>query len=34
VGLIVSVSDRRTRAVALAAPYGWIKETQERLSRR
>jgi Trypsin len=34
VGLIVSVSDRRTRAVALAAHYSWIKETQERLSRR
>jgi hypothetical protein len=34
VGLIVSVSDRRTRAVALGAHYGWIKETQERLGRR
>ena len=34
VGLIVSVSDKRTRAVALAAHYGWIKETQERLSGR
>jgi hypothetical protein len=34
VGLIVSVSDRRTRAVALAAHYSWIKETQERLGRR
>src|SRR5262249_41294441 len=31
VGLIVSVSDKRTRAVALAAHYGWIKETQEKL---
>ena len=34
VGLIVSVSDKRTRAVALAAHYGWIKETQEKLSKR
>ena len=34
VGLIVSVSDRRTRAVALAAHYGWIKETQEKLGGR
>ena len=34
VGLIVSVSDRRTRAVALAAHYSWIKETQDRLGRR
>jgi hypothetical protein len=34
VGLIVSVSDRRTRAVALGAHYGWIKETQERLGKR
>ena len=34
VGLIVSVSDKRTRAVALAAHYGWIKETQERLGGR
>lgn len=34
VGLIVSVSDKRTRAVALAAHYGWIKETQEKLTAR
>ena len=34
VGLIVSVSDKRTRAVALAAHYSWIKETQEKLSAR
>jgi hypothetical protein len=34
VGLIVSVSDKRTRAVALAAHYGWIKEMQEKLSGR
>jgi len=34
VGLIVSVSDKRTRAVALAAHYGWIKETQEKLGAR
>jgi Trypsin len=34
VGLIVSVSDKRTRAVALAAHYGWIKETQEKLGGR
>ena len=34
VGLIVSVSDKRTRAVALAAHYSWIKQTQERLSGR
>jgi trypsin len=34
VGLIVSVSDKRTRAVALGAHYSWIKETQERLSAR
>lgn len=34
VGLIVSVADKRTRAVALAAHYGWIKETQEKLSAR
>jgi len=34
VGLIVSVSDKRTRAVALAAHYGWIKETQEKLIAR
>jgi trypsin len=34
VGLIVSVSDKRTRAVALAAHYGWIKETQDRLGGR
>ena len=34
VGLIVSVSDRRTRAVALAAHYSWIKQTQEKLSGR
>lgn len=32
VGLIVSVSEKQTRAVALAAHYGWIKETQEKLS--
>lgn len=31
VGLIVSIADKRTRAVALAAHYGWIKETQEKL---
>jgi hypothetical protein len=34
VGLIVSISDKRTRAVALAAHYGWIKETQEKLGKR
>lgn len=34
VGLIVSVSDKQTRAVALAAHYGWIKETQEKLGKR
>ena len=34
VGLIVSVSDKRTRAVALAAHYGWIKQTQEKLGGR
>lgn len=34
VGLIVSISDKRTRAVALAAHYGWIKETQAKLSAR
>jgi hypothetical protein len=34
VGLIVSISDKRTRAVALAAHYGWIKETQEKLTAR
>ena len=34
VGLIVSISDKRTRAVALAAHYGWIKETQEKLGSR
>ena len=34
VGLIVSVSDKQTRAVALAAHYGWIKETQEKLGGR
>ncbi len=34
VGLIVSISDKRTRAVSLAAYYGWIKETQEKLSGR
>jgi hypothetical protein len=34
VGLIVSVSDKRTRAVALGAHYSWIKETQEKLSAR
>ena len=34
VGLIVSVSDKRTRAVALAAHYSWIKETQDRLGGR
>ena len=34
VGLIVSVADKRTRAVALAAHYGWIKETQEKLGAR
>ena len=33
-GLIVSISDRQTRAVALAAHYGWIKETQAKLSGR
>jgi len=33
-GLIVSSSDRQTRAVALAAHYGWIKETQAKLSGR
>jgi hypothetical protein len=33
-GLIVSVSDKQTRAVALAAHYGWIKETQEKLGKR
>jgi hypothetical protein len=32
VGLIVSISDKRTRAVALAAHYSWIKETQAKLS--
>lgn len=34
VGLIVSISDKRTRAVALAAHYSWIKETQAKLSAR
>jgi hypothetical protein len=34
VGLIVSVSDKQTRAVALAAHYGWIKEAQEKLGAR
>lgn len=34
VGLIVSISDKRTRAVALAAHYSWIKETQAKLSGR
>lgn len=34
VGLIVSVADKRTRAVSLAAYYSWIKQTQERLSGR
>lgn len=33
-GLIVSVSDKQTRAVALAAHYSWIKETQAKLSVR
>lgn len=33
-GLIVSISDKRTRAVALAAHYSWIKETQARLGAR
>lgn len=33
-GLIVSVSDKQTRAVALAAHYGWIKETLEKLRGR
>jgi hypothetical protein len=31
VGLITAGSDRQTRAVALAAYYGWIRDTQERL---
>lgn len=34
VGLIVSISDKRTRAIALAAHYSWIKETQAKLSGR
>jgi hypothetical protein len=32
VALIVGVSQDRTRAVALASHYGWIKETVEKLS--
>jgi len=34
VGLITAGSDKQTRAVALAAHYSWIKETQERLGGR
>jgi hypothetical protein len=32
VALIVGVSENRTKAVALAAHYGWIRETVEKLS--
>ncbi|MBR1123660.1 trypsin-like serine protease [Bradyrhizobium lablabi] len=34
VGLISAGSNKLTRAVSLAAYYGWIKETQERLGGR
>ena len=32
VGLMVGVSGKRTKAVALAAHYNWIKETMQKLS--
>ena len=32
VALIVAVSENRTKAVALASHYGWIKQTVEKLS--
>jgi hypothetical protein len=31
VALMVSISQHRTRAVALASHYGWIKDTVEKL---
>jgi secreted trypsin-like serine protease len=34
VGLIAAGNDKQTRAVALAAHYSWIKETQEKLGGR
>jgi hypothetical protein len=34
VGLISAGSNKQTKAVALAAHYSWIKETQERLEGR
>ena len=34
VGLISAGNDRQTSAVALVTYYGWIKETQEKLSGR
>jgi trypsin len=34
VGLISAGNDKLTRAVALAAHYGWIKETMEKLTDR
>jgi hypothetical protein len=33
-GLISAGSDKQTIAIALAAHYGWIKDTQEKLSGR
>jgi hypothetical protein len=30
--LIVGIAQNRTKAVALAAHYGWIKQTMQKLS--
>ena len=32
VGLMVGVSEKRTKAVALAAHYDWIRETMRKLA--